>query len=230
MRRTVTELLDTRESGWPIVQEWIAEAVTPVEVLPGSPRGEAELEALQVTTRSPMGAIAYESGGLLLDGGWLKILGGWHERLPWSVAGLTRDLGFWPEPDSSPPLLIVAVDVLGGAFAIDGGALGAPGHVHFFAPDELEWMDCEVGYTGWLSALVAGALPEFYDELRWEGWQDEVAALAPDQGISIQPMLWTDESRPIERTSRRAVPLFELLQLSFEMGEKLRSAAPEHEA
>ena len=36
MRRTVAELVDEDEPGWPLVQEWIDEAVVPVEVLPES--------------------------------------------------------------------------------------------------------------------------------------------------------------------------------------------------
>lgn len=45
-------------------------AKNPVEVLPvnGADR-ESALLALQVTTRSPMGAIVYETGGLLIDHG-----------------------------------------------------------------------------------------------------------------------------------------------------------------
>src|ERR1044071_7443416 len=33
------------------------------------------LEALQATTRSPLGAIAHETGGMLIDHGWLRLLG-----------------------------------------------------------------------------------------------------------------------------------------------------------
>jgi hypothetical protein len=230
VKRTLAQLVDLAEPGWPLVKEWIAEASVPVEILPASERCNDELLAVQVTTRSPMGAIVHESGGLLLDVGWLKVLGGWHPRLPWSVAGLTRDLGFWPDPDASPRVLVVGLDVLGGIFAIDGGELGAAGHVHYFAPDELDWMDCEQHYTGWLSALVGGALPQFYEELRWSGWEAEVAALAPDQGISFQPMLWTEESRPLEKASRRAVPLSQMLEMAFELAAQLSAPPAERDA
>jgi hypothetical protein len=215
-------LLDRDEPAWPLVLEWIAEAVVPVEVLPRSEHADDELLALQVTTRSPMGAITHESGGLLVDGGWLKVLGGGHPRLPWSVAGITRALGFWPDPDAPPPLLVVGIDVIGGLFAIDGTALGGPGHVHYFAPDDLAWMDCETPYTGWLTAFLNGATEDFYSEMRWPGWQKEVAALAPDRGIAIEPMLCADEAKAIEDRSRAVVPLFELAVQALEMGAQER--------
>lgn len=224
MRRPLQDLINLDEPGWPVVRAWIDDAKTSVEVLPPGELGATELEALQVTTRSPMGAIAYATGGLLLDGGWLEVLGASHPRLPWSITGLTRELGFWPDRDSPPALLVVAVDVLGGVFAVDGGPLGAPGRVHYFAPDDPEWMDCGNGYSGWLQACIAGSLPEFYAELRWPGWETEVAALAPDRGIQMYPPPWTAESKPLVNTDRRAVPLLEVVRLAFEVGGQLRGS------
>ena len=61
------------------MQQWVAEATNPVEVLP-PPEGAIREKALvdsQVTTRSSMGAIIYETGGILVDHGWLRFLGGW---------------------------------------------------------------------------------------------------------------------------------------------------------
>jgi len=83
MPRPLADLLKTDDPAWPLVQQWIAEARNPVEVLPVTQKAaDAELEALQVTVRSPMGAIAYHTGGLLVDHGWVRILGSGHARLP----------------------------------------------------------------------------------------------------------------------------------------------------
>lgn len=47
-----------------------------MEILPRDPAAaEAELVKTQVTTRSVMGAVVYETGGILIDRGWLRILG-----------------------------------------------------------------------------------------------------------------------------------------------------------
>ncbi|MEM7344538.1 MAG: DUF2625 family protein, partial [Chloroflexota bacterium] len=74
--RPLTELINTSEPGIQLVQNWISDAENPVEVLPrDKKRAEQELYQAQVTTRSPMGAIIYETGGVLIDGGWIRILG-----------------------------------------------------------------------------------------------------------------------------------------------------------
>ena len=60
--RPLHELINDNEPAWPLVEQWIGEAVVPVEVLPADrAAGEAALYATQVTTRSPMGAIASRS-------------------------------------------------------------------------------------------------------------------------------------------------------------------------
>lgn len=53
--RSLDELINTEEPSWADVQQWIANAKNPVEVIPvnGADR-ESALMALQVTTRSPI--------------------------------------------------------------------------------------------------------------------------------------------------------------------------------
>jgi hypothetical protein len=73
--KTFEELLNTQEPGWAVVQGWLRKATNPVEVLPPvEEKRKAALVAIQVTTRSPMGAIIYETGGILADHGWIRIL------------------------------------------------------------------------------------------------------------------------------------------------------------
>src|SRR5579885_727005 len=116
-KRNLSALVDTIDPAWPIVQDWIRDAVVSVEVLPvEQQRAEATLLELQVTTRSPLGAIAFETGGIILDHGWLRILGSGHEKMQ-------GNLLFWNflEKDSENPrlrgALIIAHDVIGGFFA-----------------------------------------------------------------------------------------------------------------
>lgn len=62
--RELSQLIDTEEPGMDIVREWYKEATNKVEILPRDPkRAEQALYETQVTTRSPMGAIIYETGG-----------------------------------------------------------------------------------------------------------------------------------------------------------------------
>src|SRR5947209_2382390 len=80
--RSLNELIDHVDPAWPVVQEWLAAARNPIEVLPAR-REEAErtLLKLQVTTHSVLGAVALETGGMLIDHGWLRLLGSGHDRM-----------------------------------------------------------------------------------------------------------------------------------------------------
>src|SRR5947208_16506614 len=74
--RRLDELIDKKEPGIELVRSWIRAATNPVEELRVERAdGERALVALQVTSRSPMGAIALETGGLLVDHGWIRVLG-----------------------------------------------------------------------------------------------------------------------------------------------------------
>ena len=98
---------------------------------PATRRAEA-LVAVQVTTRSPIGAIIYETGGLLIDHGWLRVLGSGHPRLPRSLPGWNKGRTRMDRPDL-PAYCLIADDVLGGFFALNGGDLpGEPRHVRYF--------------------------------------------------------------------------------------------------
>lgn len=54
------------------------------------------------------------------------------------------------------------------------------------------------------AAAPTGDLADTFADLRWSGWQDEVAALRPDQGLSLFPPPFTAEGRDITAVSRWA--------------------------
>jgi hypothetical protein len=213
-RRSLNELLNRDEPAWPMIQEWISEATRPVEVLPAAdPDRSDALIGAQVTTRSPMGAIIYETGGLLIDHGWLRVLGSAHPRLPRSLPHWNRGRSIVAESDNPAPFLLVADDVLGGFFAINGGTLGpSPGEVYYFAPDSLRWESLGGGYTAFLQWCLSGDVAGFYGTYRWPGWEAEVSVLTGDQGLLVIPPLWT-KGPPIQERYRGPVPLAELYEL-----------------
>ena len=93
---------------------------------------ESVLLEVQVTTHSTMGTVAYETGGILIDFGWLRFLGSGHPRL-------TRTLSSWNR-DRSNGFYLIADDAAGGFFAVNGGAFGDDrGNVYYWSPDSLEW-------------------------------------------------------------------------------------------
>lgn len=210
--RGLGELIDVDDPGIVQVREWIDAATNPVEVLDGDAEaGRASLRALQVTSRSPLGAIALETGGILVDHGWVRVLGSGHSRV-----GRAIDRWNGAEGGSKarqPGALLIGDDVVGGFFALDGGALGEQiGQVHYFAPDRLAWEAVAPSYSAWLNWLFTGDLEGFFGVWRWPGWEAEVAQLDGNQGYSIYPGLCFDGPDVSER-SRRPVPIEVLWRL-----------------
>ena len=217
--RPLHELINTEEPAWPDVQQWIANAKNPVEVLPiNAADRDSALLALQVTTRSPMGAIVYETGGLLIDHGWLRILGSGHARLPRSIASWNQGRTMFGD-EEPPGYLLVADDVVGGFFAINGGQLGPQlGSVFYFAPDNLQWECLDRSYSEVLIWWLQGNLADYYETLRWPGWEAETATIGRDQAISIFPFL-TTKGPPIEQRHHGVVPISELFALTVGGGK-----------
>jgi hypothetical protein len=217
MPRSYAELLSD-DPAWPELAKAAASAPNGAIVLPpvSDEQRRVSLEALQMTTRSTLGALAYETGGVLVDHGFLRMLGSGSPRLPRRLIAWNEDLGVPMES-----FIIVADDVVGGVFAIDTGALGAPKHVHYFAPDSLEWEDTELGHSDFVTWAFEGDLTTFYENMRWPGWEKEVAAVAGDQALSIVPPMWTEIGVPIESRDRRAVPAKELFTLQQQFAKAL---------
>lgn len=202
------------ESAWAEVSAAVAAAPYPVQVLPADPaRAEGCLAALGITNRSWLGAVVANTGGLLVDHGWLRVLGGGHDGLPDVVT----------EADPTANLVVVGYDVMGGQFAwLPAQPSGKP-TIHYFGPDDLAWQDMEQGYADWLYAVLAGSLTRFYDTLRWPGWEAEVGALAIDQGISAWPPPWAEEGSDLSTVSRKAVPLAELVSFYQDAARQMGS-------
>jgi hypothetical protein len=120
-----------------------------------------------------------------VDHGWLRILGAGTGELPDpAVANLLPPA----EQGGTPPQLVVAYDLLGGVFAIDGGRLGvAPGEVCYRGPDTLASETQGAGHSGFVYGALAGALGDFFSTLRWSGRERDIAALTRGQGLSLYP-------------------------------------------
>jgi hypothetical protein len=217
----VNELIDVPDPAWPRIEAAIDGSLSPVEVLVAETQTRAStLLALQVTTASALGALAFETGGLVVDHGWLRLLGGGVGPMNLATSNELDNRGH-----GASNHLLVAFDVLGGRFAVNGGGLpGSSGEVCYFGPDTLRWEPIGLGHGEFVSWCLLGDLAGFSESLRWSGWEDEVAPLAPDQGISAYPYPFTEEGKDLSRVSRRAVAISELWTVYQQMAEQVRDA------
>ena len=220
--RKVEELINKNEPGWPMVQQMIDSAKNKVEILPAdSIKARDAIFKTQVTTRSPMGAIIYKTGGLLIDSGWIRVLGSGHPRLNRSLPEWNKGKSF-KEYGEAPGYLLVADDILGGFFAVNGGTFSKEmGKVYYLSPDNLEWENLDITYTEFLNFCFNGNLNDFYKGFRWDGWQKEVMALPGDKMFSFFPFLWSIDRKDINKSTKLPIPADEQYRFSLDTRKQL---------
>ncbi len=221
--KPISELINKEEPGWELVSEWIDQATNKLEVLTRNEKqADSALYKTQVTTRSPMGAIIYETGGILVDNGWIRILGSGNEKLHRTLPEWNKGKTF-SEFGEQPSILLIADDVVGGFFGINGGALGEDlGKVYYFAPDSLNWEPMDIGYSDFIWWTFTGNLSDFYSNVRWTNWIKDVNEITGNQGFSFYPFLWT-EHKNINDLSKKAVPISEIWGLQQDIVKQLNN-------
>lgn len=220
--RSVDELINSTDPGWDLVSDWIKTAKNKVEVLAvDSVKARDALFKTQVTTRSPMGAIIYGTGGILIDDGWIRILGSGNAKLSRTLPDWNKGKSFENFGDQAAYLL-VADDVIGGFFLLNGGGLGEDlGAIYYLSPDNLEFESLGISYSEFLNFCFYADLNDFYKGFRWNEWREEVSKLLGDQVFAFYPFLWTEAGKKINKNDRKAVPIEEQYQLSLETRKQL---------
>ena len=212
--RPLEELLSD-EDAWPLLKEWAAAGGNDAEFVDSDRAdGEEVLLQLQVTTRSPLGALAFHAAVVYVDHRWVRVLGAGGTGVGASLADPVPG-GATGQPEIETGL-IIATDALGGFFVVNGGDGSLPGEareVVYLAPDTLKWEPMELGNSDFLRWLFGADLGKFYEGTRWPGWEDEVRSLTPAEGIHTYPPLFTKEGADVAEASRRPVPIGELWSL-----------------
>jgi hypothetical protein len=194
-----------------------------VVVLPADrERGEDALYRLQVTSNSALGAIALETGGILIDHCWLRLLGSGSSELHASLTNWNK-IADTPEIEPLEGALLVGFDAIGGFFAMnDAEFKGERGHIFYLAPDTLEWESLDRGYSDFVHWSLMADLDTFYAELRWPTWQDELGiAEDADVGFFLYPPPFTKEGHPLADVSRKLAPMHELWAMQHEYVRQL---------
>lgn len=210
--RNLTELINKNESAWSYVKPWIDTARNKVEVLPKDIlRADTALYQAQVTTKSTMGSIIYETGGILIDNGWIRVLGSGSKKLDRSLMDWNKGKSYL-KLGSSLSYLLVADDVLGGFFAINNGEFGKEniGKIFYFAPDNLQWQSLGLTYSEFIQFCFCGDINKFYNGYKWKNWEKEIVNIDGNSAYTFFPYLCTKEGSDINKVSKKIVPINEV--------------------
>ncbi|WP_187775500.1 DUF2625 domain-containing protein [Flavobacterium johnsoniae] len=220
--KKVEELIDKADPGWTLVEDWIKTAQNKVEILPAdAAKAKEALYKTQVTTRSSMGAVVFNTGGLLIDDGWIRILGSGNSKFDRTLPDWNKGKTF-TEFGEAPPYLLIADDAIGGFYLLNGGGLGTDiGKIYYFSPDNLEYEPLDVTYSEFLGFCFNNDLDKFYEGNRWNGWREEVSKLKGDEVFNFYPFLWTAEGSDINKISRKIIPVQEQYGLNIDLRKQL---------
>lgn len=216
------ELIDKADPGWTLVEDWIKTATNKVEVLPvDAVKAKDALYKTQVTTRSTMGAVIFNTGGILIDDGWIRILGSGSSKFNRSLPDWNKGKTF-NEFGETPAFLLIADDAIGGFYFLNGGGLGTDvGKIYYFSPDNLEFEQLDITYSEFLGFCFSNNLDKFYEGNRWNGWRTEVSKLKGDEVFNFYPFLWTAEGSDINKNSRKIIPVQEQYSLNLDLRKQL---------
>lgn len=220
--QSVDKLINKTDPGWKLVESWIKTATNKVEILPvDAVKAMDALYKTQVTTQSPMGAIVFMTGGLLIDDGWIRILGSGNAKFNRTLPDWNKGKSF-KEFGETPSFLIVADDAIGGFYLLNGGGLGTDlGKMYYFSPDNLEYEPLDITYSEFLQFCFYNDLDKFYDGNRWKGWREEVSKLKGDEVFNFYPFLWSKEGSDIDKNSRKVIPVEEQYSLNVDLRKQL---------
>jgi hypothetical protein len=220
--RKLENLIVTNYPGWPFVQQMIDSAKNKIEILScDTTIAKEALYHTQVTTRSPMGAIIYNTGGILVDNGWIRILGSGNKKLKRSLPDWNKGKSF-KNFGEKPAYVLIADDAVGGFFAMNGGAFGKDlGKIYYLSPDRLLWEPLDLTYTDFLYFCFNDNLNNFYENLRWLNWKQHVENLDGDKVFNFYPYLWMKEGKDINKNKRKIISVEKQFQFNIESRRQL---------
>lgn len=210
-KKTLSELIDKNNSGWDLVSRWIKVSKNPVTILPrDSQKADSAIICTQLSTDDPLGGVIYNCGGLLIDSGWVRILGSGSTKMSRSVPQWNFGKAKINSGDI-PSFVLIGDDVIGGLFAINAGGIDEInlGKIYYFGPNSLQWSSLGLNYSQFLVFCMSDALRDFYSDFKWKGWQNEVTGLDGNQVVSCYPLLWTKEGKEF-KCNRKVVPIQKL--------------------
>ncbi len=220
--RSIDQLINRTDPGWTVVKQWIDSATNKVEVLPvDTIKAKDALYKTQVTSRSIMGAIVFSTGGILIDNGWIRILGSGSSKMQRTLPDWNKGKAF-KEFGDRPAYFLVADDAAGGYFAINYGSFGKDiDSMYYLSPDNLQWEALEMNYEDFIWFCFTGDLKKFYSGIRWTSWQKDIQTLKPDEVFHILPPLWSKEGKDVDKSVKNPVPVEEQFLYNLSLRQKM---------
>lgn len=160
------------------------------------------LNTFKIKDDSLFGNIVLNTGGLVIDN-WIRIYGAGQANF------FQRNVKF---PYNN---VLVAEDILGGIFALLDN-----GNIEYFAPDTLMWEDNDLSYSEFIYWALHGDTDTYYQDYRWNTWQNDIENLDINNGVSFYPFLWAEEDS-FEKRVRKEIPMEEIIQFQFDMASRL---------
>lgn len=174
--------------------------------------GNQIVNELKLNKATTLATIICNVSGITVDN-TIRILGQGNQNLN-SICKINAIKG--GVPTKIRDMLIVGTDVFGGIYAMNITEVnGTVGNIFYFAPDTLEWEAMDMKYSQFLYWTVHGNTDEFYNSMRWNGWEKIAQATGFNEGILIYPFLWSKEIN-IETASKNIVPFEELIGINIE--------------
>lgn len=214
--RNVGQLIDTKESGMNLIKSWLKGSVNDVQILPrDKTKAEKALYNTQVTTRSPMGAIIYETGGILVKGGWIRILGsGGNDHLNRSLPDWNKGKTF-KEFGDRPSYVLIADDIWGGLFAVNGGGLSIDdlGKVFRFSPDTREWNSMGKSYSEFIVWCFQTDLNKRYKRFLEGKYKNLPKNISGDEAVILASWLVSEDEKETDNDDLQVVPMEDAWEL-----------------
>lgn len=206
--RDLYELINNNEDAISLIKEWSNSATNEILILDKvSIKSKEALYNTQVTTRSPMGAIIYHTGGILINKGWIRIYGSGNEKLNRNLPEWNKGKSFENFGDI-PGYLFIADDAVGGFYLLNGGSLGNDvGKIYYISPDNLEPEPLDLSYTDFILFCFNGNIDAYYKNLRWDNWENDFKSLNTNEVFMFFPYLWSKQGRNINKVEKSKISI-----------------------
>ena len=215
--RELSELINKNEDAISLINVWKKNSKNKIQILDNdSLKSKEALYNSQISTRSPMGAIIFHTGGILINDGWIRIYGSGNEKLNRNIPEWNKGKSF-QNYGEKPSYLIIADDAVGGFFLLNGGSLGNDlGKIYYLSPDNLEYEPLELSYTDFINFCFNGNIDNFYKNLRWKNWENDFKTLSTNEAFNFYPYLWSKEGKNINKVQKNKVSMEEIYKLRMQ--------------